>query len=140
MKIKQSKIKLTFYTITSNSDNYFTSRSDLDQCSKNLDSSNQYENDLFDKALDKTSSKNENDFFNASQLTSRRRIASPSSFNNKITRNSRNKASIFDYTKLHNFWKRTRHLTRNTNKKSIENLIENVNYLWDFVFSLQMFI
>lgn len=103
MKIKQSKIKLTFYTITSNSDNYFTSRSDLDQCSKNLDSSNQYENDLFDKALDKTSSKNENDFFNASQLTSRRRIASPSSFNNKITRNSRNKASIFDYTKLHNF-------------------------------------
>ena len=54
--------------------------------------------------------------------------SSSSLFNDKVIKSSQDKASRFDYAKLHNFRKRTRNSTRNSDDESIENLIENINY------------
>ena len=97
-----------------NSDDYFTSQSN-------------FENK--DNAFDETSDDNEK-FQYISQIAFRRRIALSSSFNDKITKNSRDKASRFDYAKLHNFRKRTQNSTLNSDNDSenSENIIESINY------------
>lgn len=116
--------------LSSNSDNHFTSYSNFNKVSKNLDSSNQYENDLLEKAFDKESSNSE-DFQDVSQLTFEQRITSSSSLSsNRVIKSSQNEASRSDYAKLHSFRKRKQNSTRNSNNsdKSIENVIENINY------------
>ena len=130
---------------SSNSDDYLTYQSNFDDNSKNSEFSKQYENDsldeasdkALDEALDETFDRNEYNSSVASQSAFRRRITSSSSFSDRIMKSSRDKASKSDYAKLHNSRKRTRNSTRNSDDKSIT---ENVNYSWNFILNLHVYI